>query len=296
MNKSLLMREIKENPDKIDELLYPEKHIADFNPEDLRISVIPSGFPSLDELMLLKEGRSELIIVGGRPSHGKSAFMFQLAHNLAQTAPVHVFSLEMDREQIQTRQIAARLNRSINYIQRGLVDDKTLIGVRNELKGLQYFIDDRPGLSIVQLCDAARVAANRLGTKAIIIDYLQLINRAEKGYSKDDEVGAITRQLKELAKELRVPIIVGSQLNRNCENRGKEYGDYRPMLADLRESGNIEQDADMVLFIHRQSRYTGERPGEVDIIVAKNRNGPVADITMEFSETQTKFIDKAYDV
>lgn len=221
---------------------------------------------------------------------GKSALMFQLAYNLSHTVPVDVYSLEMDADQIRTRLIAGDINTSLSNIQKGLVDAKKIEAAKRRLKDLKYYIDDRGGLSINQLCDEAIQRKQRIGTKVIIVDYLQLM-RVEKGHSKDDEVGKITRQLKELAKELKCPVIVGSQLNRGCETRGKETGDYRPTLADLRESGNIEQDADMVMFVHRESRFTGERPGEADLIIAKNRNGPVGDITMQFTESQTRFID-----
>lgn len=282
---------IKEGKITIEQAINPEKHISEVDPTKLKIDVLPSGFPSLDDAMLLKANRSELIVVAGRPSHGKSAFMFQLAYNLAHNVPVHVFSMEMDQEQIFSRLVASRINKSLSHIQRGYVDEKLLIKANKEMRSLQYFIDDRAGLSVYDICDAARTTAKKRGTKVVVVDYLQLM-RSKKGHSKDDEVGDITKALRELAKELKIPIIVGSQLNRACEIRGAQTGNYKPQLSDLRESGNIEQDADMVLFIHRQSRYTGERVGLADIVIAKNRNGPTTDIEMQFSEQMTSFIDR----
>lgn len=231
-----------------------------------------------------------MIVVGGRPSVGKSAFMFQLAYNVSKHAPVHVFSLEMDKEQIFMRLLAGVVNRSTMAIQKGSVDKNELIKAKATLDNLQYYVDDRAGLNVFELTNAAKDAHRRYGTQLIVIDYLQLL-RTPKGHSKDDEIGTITKELKALARDLKVPVIVGSQLNRQCETRGRETGDYKPMLSDIRESGNVEQDADIVMFVHRESRYTGERPGEADLIISKNRNGPCNSILMHFSESQTKFID-----
>lgn len=276
---------------ELNKILKPECHISDINLESLKIDTIPSGWKSLDDYMFLKDKRSELIIVGGRPSMGKSAFMFQLAYNVAQHIPVHVFSLEMDKEQILTRLLAATLNTSITAIQRGLVPPEALAMARQKIVHSKYFIDDRAGLDVHDLCIAAKQAFHRNDTKLIVVDYLQLM-RTQKSHTKDDEIGIITKELKALAKDLKVPIIVGSQLNRANEIRGVQSGDYRPMLSDLRESGNIEQDADIVAFVHRESRYTGERRGEADIIIAKNRNGSVGTVNMGFVESQCNFIDR----
>ena len=286
-----LMNDLKNGLISHDELLYPGIELGNIDVESLKIDIIPSGFPCLDQYMLLKDMRSELIIVGGRPSMGKSAFMFQLAAQVAKTMPVHVFSLEMDKEQIATRLISSRINKPITAIQRGLITPSDIKQAKEELKKLKYIVDDRGGLNIHQLMDAARLRHQKDGTKLIIVDYLQML-KTEKGHSKDDEIGFITRSLKELAKELKIPIIVGSQLNRQNESRGAMNGNYRPLLSDLRESGNIEQDADMVVFVHRESRYTGERQGEADLIVAKNRNGPIGDVTLGFVDVQTYFFDK----
>ena len=267
------------------------QHIKDIDVNSLQISVIKSGWESLDKYLLLKDHRSELIIIGARPSVGKSALMFQLAANVSQNYPVQVFSLEMDKEQILSRLIAKELNVSMNYIQSGRVPQKDLERAHAKFSKSHYYIDDRAGLDVHDLIIAAKEQHQKMDTKLIVIDYLQLL-RVKRGHSKDDEIGTITNALKTLAKDLKVPIVVGSQLNRQCEIRGAETGDYRPVLSDLRESGNIEQDADMVLLLHREARYSGLRPGEADIIIAKNRSGPTGQIVMHFTEAQCAFLDQ----
>lgn len=292
MQVAELIKKINANEVTIEQLLAPPgSYLKDIPLDSLRIDVLPSGFPSLDDYMLLKSTQPELIVVGGRPSMGKSAFMFQLALEVSSRATVYVASLEMSKEQVLTRLISGLIDVPISMIQRGLCKPKDLERAKAELAKYDFIIDDRAGLNIGQLCQAIkeRHAKEKLGL--VIIDYLQLL-RVEKGHSKDDEVGSITRSLKELAKDLRVPVVVGSQLNRQNESRGASSGNYRPLLSDLRESGNIEQDADLVLFVHRESRYTGQRPEEADIIVAKNRNGAVGDVVMSYVPTQTKFIDR----
>lgn len=290
------MNKIKSGEITLDELLYPGRMLHDVDVNKLAIKVVPSGFPSLDaEYMLLKENEGELIIVGGRPSMGKSAFMFQIALQVSKTLPVHVFSLEMSQESILRRLLAAKLNRPIAAIQRGLVNEKELTEAKAALAEYKYFIDDRAGLSVELLCDAARSRAKREKTALVVVDYLQLL-RTEKGHSRDAEIGSITKELKGLAKDLRCPVVVGSQLNRGCETRGGESGNYRPILSDLRESGNIEQDSDIILAVHREYRYTKQRADEADILLLKNRNGPVGDVVMKFFAAQTMFQDVSGEV
>lgn len=275
----------------IDRVLNPGRRLHDFDVDKLAITIMPSGFPTLDrEYMLLKESEGELIIVGGRPSHGKSALMFQLALNVSERLPVHVFSLEMSQESIVRRLMSQMLGRSVTAIQRGLVERELLEEAKQKLSQYKYVIDDCSGLSALEIADRARTRAKNFGTRLIIIDYLQLL-KTEKGHSKDSEIGDITKTLKALATELKCPIVIGSQLNRQCEIRGSSSGDYRPILADLRESGNIEQDADIVLAVHRESRYTRLRMDEADIIILKNRNGSVGETTMKWYGAQTRFED-----
>lgn len=275
----------------IDSILNPGKRLYDVDLNKLAIRVMHSGFPTLDKAyMLLKEDEGELVIVGGRPSMGKSAFMFQLALNVSETLPVHVFSLEMSQESIVRRLISQLINRPVSAIQMGLVDRSILEEAKEKLKKYQYIIDDCSGLSAPEIVDRALTRAKTFNTRLIILDYLQLL-KTEKGHSKDTEIGEITKTLKALAKEIRCPVVVGSQLNRQCEIRGAVNGDYRPILSDLRESGNIEQDADVILAIHRESRYTKLRMDEADILVLKNRNGSIGETAMKFYAAQTRFDD-----
>ena len=292
------MDKLEEFPNnaELDQLLYPGHDLHDVDISKLSINIMPSGFITLDrEYMLLKEQESELIIVGGRPSMGKSAFMFQLALNVASYGGVHVFSLEMSRESIVRRLLSQSMNKPIESIQRGLVNPALLAEHLNKLSFLKYFIDDRSGINIVELCDAARQRHRKVPTKLIVIDYLQLL-RGEKGHSKDDEIGKVTNELKVLAKEIKCPIVVASQLNRQCEIRGNQTGDYRPLLSDLRDSGNIEQDADIVLAVHRDYKYTRTRANEADILILKNRNGKVGELVMKFDYTKTSFEDLGGEV
>ncbi len=290
MNDSLFAR-LESGEISIDQALNPGRELHDVDLNKLAISIMPSGFTSLDrEYMFLKANEGELIIVGGRPSAGKSAFMFQLALNVSSYAGVHVFSLEMSQESIVRRLIAQEIGKPVSAIQMGLVPYPDLKKAKEKLKGYKYIIDDSSGLTVNEIVDRAVTRAKTFDTRLIVIDYLQLL-KTEKGHSKDSEIGEITKALKYLAKTVKCPVVVGSQLNRNCEIRGMSSGDFKPILADLRESGNIEQDADIVLAVHREYRYTRMRQTEADIIILKNRNGALGEVVMNFFAAQTKFED-----
>ena len=287
MESKTIYNKIKSGELDIDRLLNPGKQLHDVDIDELPISIIPSGFSILDrEYMLLKEGEGELIIVGGRPSMGKSAFMFQIALQVSKSHPVHVFSLEMSQASIVRRLLSAIVHRPITAIQMGLVDHKTLAIAKEQLKAYNYIIDDQSGLSADEIIDRAYNRARTHKTKLLVIDYLQII-RKDKGHSTHAEYGEITAKLKTLAKELKCPVIVGSQLNRQCEMRE----DKRPIMSDLKESGSIEQDADIVLAVHREFRYTRLRADEADILVLKNRNGATGDTIFKFYGAQARFED-----
>ena len=278
-----------QEPERMHKALVPGYHIDEIDIFDLKIDVMPSGFLCLDDFMFLKKSRSELIVVGGRPSHGKSAFMFQIAAQVATYATVHVFSLEMDKESILTRLVAPIINRPIQAIQRGVVNEAELTKAKEGLKSLKYIVDDRGGLSVDELCDAARIRAKRDNTSLIVVDYLQLLANSDSSLNRAVEIGRITKCLKSLAKELKIPVIIGSQLNRQAEQRGREGG--KPCLSDLMESGAIEADADVVLLIQNSSRYNGLRQGEIDLVIAKNRNGKCGEIVLGFNDAQTEFYE-----
>lgn len=265
----------------LDEALYPGKQLSDFDPLKLAIEVLPSGFANFDSGMVLKRNRGELILIGARPSHGKSAMLFQLATNIAKFGKSHVFSLEMDHASVASRQIAALINRPIDAIQRGLHPSE-IEGAKRELEKLNFHIDDRGGLTIEEICYCARQENKRSKTDAVFVDYIQLI-RTEKGHSRANEVALVSGELKALSKELNVPVIAASQLNRNNELRENKS----PQLSDLKESGSLEQDADVVILLHRDTQF----PQEASVNIAKNRNGPTMNIQMEYASAQTRFME-----
>lgn len=278
-----LMKKVQEDPSYVDQLLYPGKQLADFDRNKLRIEVIPTGFPSLDEKMILKRGRGELILIGARPGLGKSGLGFQIATNVSHHEKVHVFSIEMDHESVAARQMAILLNKNLSWIQKGGAEGSEGEKAQQSLSKCNLVIDDRAGLNVYQICDAARMQHKKSPTSLIVIDYVQIIHM-EKSDNRAMAVAKVSWELKSLAKELRVPILALSQLNRQSEFRvgGK------PQLSDLKESGALEQDADVVMLIHRPE----ENPQAASIIIAKNRNGATGEVYMEFAPAQCRFIDK----
>lgn len=260
----------------------PAMSIADIDPPFLAVEAIPSGFNCFDEIMLLKKQYGELICIGARPGMGKSAFMVQLASYVARTENVLYVSFEMSKEQIYRRMVAATLEKPLPLIQKGLLKPEDKIEAKRRLSQLKLWIEDR-NLMFNELINNIKVMHKQLGLGLVVIDYLQIIKTPMRGKRlRDEEIGDITSRLAALAKELQIPIIVGSQLNRSCENRGRENGDYRPIPADLRESGNIEQDSSIIVFISREEVYNNQRTGEADFIVAKNRDGQLKSFVLRF--------------
>lgn len=276
------MNEIKADPSIIDTLLYPGKQLADFNLDDLQIEVMPSGFSGLDRHMVLKRGCGELVLLGARPSQGKSGLGFQIATNVALYEKVHIFSLEMDHNSIAARQMAIQMNRPLDFIQGGGAGGAAGIAAQKELMRYNCVVDDRPGLNVYQICDAARMQNKKSPTALIIIDYIQIIP-TDKTDNRALALAKVSWELKSLAKELRIPVLVLSQLNRQSELRE----DGRPALSDLKESGALEQDADVVMLIHRPS----DLPENANIIIAKNRNGPTGEVPLRFAPAQCRFYD-----
>lgn len=263
------------------------------------LSGIPSGFTSIDRVTLGWQ-HSDLLILAARPSMGKTAFVLTMARNMAveHNVPVAFFSLEMSSLQLVKRLMISETGLDAEKIKGGkkLADYewKQMEMRLRQLSKAPLYIDDTPSLSIYEFRSKARRLVANSGVKMIIIDYLQLMTGPpELAGMREQEVSAISRSLKAIAKELNIPILALSQLSRAVETRG---GAKRPQLSDLRESGAIEQDADIVMFIHRPDYYglTDDNPamkGITDIIIAKHRNGAVCDVQMRFRHSEVRFVD-----
>ena len=273
-----------------------ELHNSQLKPDGL--SGVRSGYTSLDKVTLGWQP-SDLIILAARPSMGKTAFVLTMARNMAveHNIPVAFFSLEMSSLQLVKRLMISETGLPADKIKGGKkLEDYEWTQINTRLAQLikaPLYIDDTPSLSIYELRSKARRLVLNAGVKAIVINYLQLMSGPpELRGMREQEVSAISRSLKAIAKELNVPVIALSQLSRAVETRG---GNKRPQLSDLRESGAIEQDADIVIFIHRQDYYgLTEDPamaGVTDIIIAKHRNGAVCDVSMRFRHSEVKFVD-----
>jgi len=264
------------------------------------LSGVPSGYTKLDRITCGWQ-KSDLIIVAARPSMGKTAFALSMARNISveHNKPVAVFSLEMSSLQLVNRLIVSETELPSNRIRNGNLDEKEWKQLDAKIKSLveaPLFIDDTPAISIFELRAKCRRLKLQYNVELIIVDYLQLMSGpVEARGNREQEVSNISRSLKAIAKELNIPIIAISQLNRSVEMRS---GSKRPQLSDLRESGAIEQDADMVIFIHRPEKYgiTEDADGNstvglAEIIVAKHRNGPVGDIQLRFRDETAKFVE-----
>ena len=248
---------------------------------------------------------SDLIIIAARPSMGKTAFAMNIAENTAVTdgKVVGIFSLEMSREALLKRMLASHAQVDSKELNQGFLskeDKRKLMSAVDRLMQSRIYIDDTPGISVSEMrAKARRLKQQEKRLDLLIVDYLQLMSAVPIGgkrfENRTQEVSAISRGLKALAKELRVPVVALSQLSRAPESRG---GDHRPQLSDLRESGSIEQDADVVAFIFREEYYKRDDPdlkGVAEIIVAKQRNGPTDTINMVFRKNCTRFEDSAGD-
>ncbi|MBO5515210.1 MAG: replicative DNA helicase [Schwartzia sp.] len=254
---------------------------------------LASGFRDLDRLTSGLQA-SDLILVAARPSMGKTAFTLNIATYVAVKLkqPVAFFSLEMSNVQLVQRMLCAEGGIDSQALRSGeLTDDdwKRLIIASDRLTKAPIYIDDTPGITVAELRAKARRIKSDHGLSLVVIDYLQLMQgRASKnGDNRQQEISEISRSLKALARELGVPVIALSQLSRSVESRTIK----RPMLSDLRESGSLEQDADIVMFLYRDEYYNedSERKDQADVIIAKHRNGPIDTITLFFEKRFTKF-------
>ncbi len=269
--------------------------LSDREGQDNGISGVPTGYTKLDD-MLGGLQRSDLIIIAARPSMGKTAFALSMARNVCVGAkvPVAVFSVEMAAAQLVIRLLSSEARVNAQSIRTGRLKEMDLPKLANKIGVLadsKMYIDDSPYLSVMELRAKCRRLKSEHDIGLIIIDYLQLLH-VPKAESREREISMISRTLKQIAKELDVPIIALSQLNRSVESRA----DKRPMLSDLRESGSIEQDADVVMFIHRPEHYeivTFEdgtpTEGMAEIIIGKQRNGPVGAVKLAFVKDYARF-------
>jgi replicative DNA helicase len=259
------------------------------------ITGVPSGFGKLDELTTGFQ-KSDLIIVGGRPSMGKTAFSLNIAQHVGVelNEPVAIFSLEMAKEQLAFRMLCSEAMVNSNDIRKGFIrkdDWHKLTSAAGKLAAAPIFIDDSSGMTVLEMRAKARRLKAEHGLSMIVVDYLQLMRGRGNAERREQEISEISRSLKGLAKELRVPVIALSQLNRGVETRG---GSKKPTLADLRESGAIEQDADVIIFLYRDEVYNKDmqdNKNRAEIIVAKQRNGPTDTVTLTFLAHCTRFTD-----
>jgi replicative DNA helicase len=246
---------------------------------------------------------SDLIIIAARPSMGKTAFAINIAENVAvmDQKPVAIFSLEMSKEALLRRMICSQSRVDSHKFRTGFLGKEDLAKIRNGIDALlqaPMYIDDTPGISLTELRAKARRLKRQHGLEMIVVDYLQLMSATAPGgkryENRTQEVSAISRGLKAIAKELRVPLVALSQLSRAPETRGTK--DNEPKLSDLRESGSIEQDADVVMFIHRPEYYDRDNPdikGDANLIIGKQRNGPTDTVKLTYVNQWTRFENPA---
>ncbi|HEU5224105.1 MAG TPA: replicative DNA helicase [Candidatus Lumbricidophila sp.] len=256
---------------------------------------VPTGFRELDDLT---NGfhPGQMIVVAARPAMGKStlALDFARAAAIGHDMPTIVFSLEMGRSEIAMRLLSAETSVPMQAMRKGNVERRdwtTIASTQARIAQAPLYIDDSPNMTLVEIRAKCRRLKQMVGLKMVVIDYLQLMTSGKKVESRQQEVSEFSRALKLLAKELQVPVVALSQLNRGPEQRA----DKRPAISDLRESGSIEQDADMVILLHREdlNNPDSSRPGEADLLVAKHRNGPTKDIAVAFQGMFSRFANLA---
>ncbi|MCG6533089.1 MAG: replicative DNA helicase [Syntrophales bacterium LBB04] len=257
------------------------------------VTGVPTGFEKIDDITSGLQ-KSDLIIIAGRPSMGKTAFALNMAQSAALEAniPVAIFSLEMSKEQLALRMLSSEARVDSQRIRRGFLgeaDWPRLISAAGRLSEAPIYIDDTPAITVLEMKAKARRLSSTVNLGLIILDYLQLMRGGGYRDSREQEISEISRSLKALAKELNVPVVALSQLNRKVEDRG----DKRPQMADLRDSGAIEQDADVIAFIYRDEVYNksdeNSEKGFAEIIIGKQRNGPTGMVKLLFQDRFTRF-------
>ena len=262
------------------------------------VTGIPTGFIDLDYKTSGMQP-SDFILIAARPSMGKTAFVLNLVDYVAvkKNMPCMIFSLEMSKEQLVNRMLSMESNVDSQKLRTGSLTDSDWDAVVEGIGiigGSKLIIDDTPGISITELRSKCRKMKLEYGLSMIIIDYLQLMSGSGKsGDNRQQEISEISRSLKALAREMNAPVVALSQLSRACETRQ----DHRPMLSDLRESGAIEQDADVVMFLYRDDYYNKDtdKPNVAEVIIAKQRNGPIGTVELLWRPEYTKFVNMARD-
>jgi replicative DNA helicase len=276
---------IKDGIELIESLYHKKSHITG----------IPTGFRDFD-IKTAGLQKSDLMIAAGRPSMGKSAFVTSIAEHVAveEKIPVAIFSLEMSKEQLMQRFLCSQAKVDVHKLRTGFLAPSewpVLTSAAGRLSEAPIFIDDTPAINVFELRAKARRLKAHYNIQLVIVDYLQLIRGSRRSESRQQEISDISQSLKALAKELNVPVIAVSQLSRAVESRS----DHRPQLSDLRESGAIEQDADIVVLLLREEYYnpTPENKGVTEIIIAKQRNGPVGSVMLGFIKEYMRFVNLA---
>ena len=259
------------------------------------ITGIPSGFKDIDELTSGFQS-GDFIVIGGRPGMGKTALALNIAQHVAVDLkePIAVFSLEMAKEQLAMRMLCSESMVNSSHVRKGFIskqDWPKLTNAAGRLADAPIFIDDSSAITVLEVrAKARRLKMERGGLSLVVVDYLQLMRSRGVFERREQEISDISRSLKALAKELKVPVVALSQLNRAVEQRGEK----KPTLADLRESGAIEQDADVIMFLYRDELYNKNNPsnkGKAEVIIAKQRNGPTGVVNLTYLADNTRFVD-----
>jgi replicative DNA helicase len=286
----ITQRKFRNNNTDIDKLLIEAwDHIESMQEHTGAVTGVPTGFKSLDEITSGFQ-RGELIVVAARPSMGKTSFMLNIAENVSMNnkIPVLIFSMEMSALQITKNMLCSIAEVDAHLMRTGTIADVDFLRIPTAMGNLSQSpisIDDTPALSLLEIRAKSRRFQSQKGIQLIIIDYLQLME-GSSAENRQQEITSISRGLKALAKELDVPVVAISQLNRSVEQREG----HKPRMSDLRESGSIEQDADVVMLLHRDDYYDpNKNPGLVELNVVKQRNGPIGTINLKFIKNMLRF-------
>lgn len=303
--RSLLPSQIKAGeitPEQALEAAFPStySHIKDISVEDLKIEVLPSGFKVLDDNFFLKRGKAQLVTVAAATSHGKSAILLQIAANVSRIGPVFVHSFEMEHEDLKARLLAPRIDAPLEDIIRGRIPLSKLHKADSDFAALNMHLACDSSAEVVDVERQCVDMAKKVGNPALlVVDYLQYMHGpTNHGSIRTLEIRDIMQRLKALAERLECPVLMGSQLNRECERRGKAIearkgvGEYKPAMLDLADCSKIGHDSDIVLFVTRQEQYDGTRPGEADFVCAKNRGGKRFEAQLKWSGSYCSFYEE----